>query len=65
MDKLRTIYSFAEGIHELMYDIKQFKDSGKLRKDFRATSWGRVYWNKWINELNMVISFLKGDLNLF
>jgi len=63
--KLRTMHPFSEYIHELVYDIKQLENTGKIRDDFRVTSWGRVFRKKWIDELPMVINWLKGDLKLF
>jgi len=63
--KLRTMHPFAEYIHELVYDIKQLEDTGKIRDDFRVTSWGRIFRKKWIDELPMVINWIKGDLKLF
>jgi len=63
--KLRTMHPFAEYIHELVYDIKQLEDTGKIRDDFRVTSWGRVFRKKWVDELPMIINWLKGNLKIF
>lgn len=59
------MHPFAEYIHELVYDIKQLENTGKIRDDFRITSWGRVFRKKWTDELPMIINWIKGDLKLF
>lgn len=63
--KLRTMHPFSEYIHELLYEIKQLEDTGKIRDDFRVTSWGRVFRKKWVDEMPMIINWVKGDLKLF
>jgi len=63
--KLPTMHLFAEYIHELVYDIKQLEDNGRIRDDFRETSWERVFRKKWVDELPMIFIWLKGDLKLF
>ncbi|MFX0134434.1 MAG: sugar transferase [Candidatus Hodarchaeota archaeon] len=62
--KLRTMYPYSEYIQKFTYDIFGTKDGDKITNDFRITSWGRVLRKIWIDELPMLINFLKGELKL-
>ena len=62
--KLRTMYPYSEYVHKLLYDNNELSPSGKIRDDTRITSWGRKLRKYWIDELPMLINFLRGDLKL-
>ena len=62
--KLRTMHPYSEYIQEFVYETNNLEVGGKLRNDFRVTSWGRVLRRLWIDELPMLINFLNGDLKL-
>jgi len=62
--KLRTMHPFAEYLHQYIFDKHQLEDSGKIKDDFRITSWGRFFRKTWLDELPMLINWLKGDLKL-
>lgn len=62
--KLRTMHPFAEYLHQYIFDKHQLEDSGKIKNDFRITSWGRFFRKTWIDELPMLANWLKGDLKL-
>ncbi len=62
--KLRTMHPFAEYLHQYIFDKHKLEDSGKIKDDFRITSWGRFFRKTWIDELPMLANWLKGDLKL-
>jgi len=62
--KLRTMHPFAEYLHQYIFDKHQLEDSGKIKDDFRITSWGRFFRKTWLDELPMLINWLKRDLKL-
>jgi len=62
--KLRTMYPYSEYVHRLLYDNNELSQSGKIRDDTRITSWGCKLRKYWIDELPMLINFLRGDLKL-
>lgn len=62
--KLQTMYPYSEFIHEYVMQLNELADSGKVRDDFRITTWGRIFRRLWIDELPMIMNLLKGDLKL-
>jgi lipopolysaccharide/colanic/teichoic acid biosynthesis glycosyltransferase len=62
--KLRTMHPFAEYLHQYIFDKHKLEDSGKIRDDFRITSWGRFFRKTWIDELPMLFNWLRRDLKL-
>ena len=62
--KLRTMHPFAEYIHRYVHEKMSLEESGKIKNDFRVTSWGRFFRKAWIDELPMIVNWLKGDLKL-
>jgi len=62
--KLRTMHPYSEYIQDYVYRLHDLKDGGKFKNDFRITSWGAVCRKIWLDELPMLINFLKGDMKL-
>ncbi len=62
--KIRTMHPYAEYLQEYMYEQNKLQDGGKFKNDFRITSWGRFFRRFWIDELPMVVNFLKGEIKL-
>ncbi len=62
--KLRTMHPYSEFIQDYVYKLHDLQDGGKFRNDFRITSWGAVCRKIWLDELPMIINFLKGDMKL-
>lgn len=63
--KLRTMHPYSEYIQDYVYKLHDLQNGGKFRRDFRITSWGKICRKVWIDELPMIINFLKGEMKLF
>jgi len=62
--KIRTMHPYAEYLQEYIYRQNSLKDGGKFKDDFRITNWGRFFRKFWIDELPMLVNFLKGEIKL-
>ncbi len=62
--KLRTMHPYSEYIQSYVYRINDLGEGGKFKNDFRITSWGSFCRKVWLDELPMIINFLKGDMKL-
>ncbi|MGE5682101.1 MAG: sugar transferase [Bacillota bacterium] len=62
--KLRTMHPYSEYIQQFVYDLNGSQNGDKLNNDFRVASWGRVFRKYWIDELPMLINWLKGEIKL-
>ena len=62
--KLRTMHPYSEYIQGYVYSKHDLKEGGKFKNDFRITSWGSICRRIWLDELPMLINFLKGDMKL-
>jgi len=63
--KLRTMHPYSEYIQDYVYTLYDLQKGGKFKNDFRITSWGAVCRKIWLDELPMLINFLRGDMKLF
>lgn len=62
--KIRTMHPYAEYLQEYVYRTNQLASGGKFKNDFRVTSWGRILRKLWIDELPMILNFMKGEIKL-
>ena len=62
--KMRTMHPYAEYLQEYLYETNQLDEGGKIKNDFRVTSWGKVMRRLWIDELPMIANLLKGDMKI-
>lgn len=62
--KIRTMHPYAEYIQSYIFDSNNLRDGGKIKDDYRITSWGKFIRKFWIDELPMAINFLKGEVKL-
>jgi len=62
--KMRTMHPYSEYIHQYIYDRNKLDEKGKIKDDFRITNWGKFFRKLWIDELPMIINWLKGDIKL-
>jgi lipopolysaccharide/colanic/teichoic acid biosynthesis glycosyltransferase len=62
--KLRTMNPYAEYLQSFLFEKNSLKEGGKFRNDFRITSWGRFLRKYWIDEIPMIINYLKREIKL-
>ena len=62
--KLRTMYPYSEFIQGDIYEKYHLDQSGKMKGDYRITSWGKIFRKYFIDEIPQFYNWLKGDLNL-
>lgn len=62
--KIRTMHAFAEYLQEYIYERNSLQEGGKFKNDFRISTMGRFFRKYWLDELPMLINFIKGDVKL-
>jgi lipopolysaccharide/colanic/teichoic acid biosynthesis glycosyltransferase len=62
--KMRTMHPYSEYVHQYIYDRNKLDEKGKIKDDFRITAWGKVFRKLFIDEIPMLINWIKGDLKL-
>lgn len=62
--KLRTMHPYAEYLQDYIFKHHRLKAGGKFNEDFRITAWGKVCRKWWIDELPMLINWLRADVKL-
>jgi Sugar transferases involved in lipopolysaccharide synthesis len=62
--KMRTMHPFSEFIQKYAYERNSLQEGGKIKYDFRVTTWGRIFRKLWIDELPMLVNFFIGDMKL-
>jgi lipopolysaccharide/colanic/teichoic acid biosynthesis glycosyltransferase len=62
--KLRTMHPYSEYLQEYVYERNKLSLSGKFKDDFRITGWGKSLRKLWIDELPMLINWVRRDLKL-
>ena len=60
--KLRTMYPYSEFIQDFVYNHNKLETGGKFKDDFRVPAWGKLFRKLWIDELPMLINWVKGEL---
>lgn len=62
--KMRTMYPYSEYLQDYVFQQYDLEEGGKIRNDFRMTSWGTFLRKYWLDELPMFINFFKGEMKL-
>ncbi len=62
--KLRTMHPYSEYIQDYVYLLHDLQQGGKLKHDFRITSWGRFCRRIWLDELPMIANYFAGEMKL-
>jgi lipopolysaccharide/colanic/teichoic acid biosynthesis glycosyltransferase len=63
--KFRTMHPYAEYIQKYVFDARGGMDiADKSNDDWRITTWGKFMRKYWLDELPMLINWLKGDVKL-
>ena len=63
--KFRTMHPYAEYIQKYVFDQRGGMDiADKSNDDWRITTWGRFMRKYWLDELPIVLNWLRGDVKL-
>jgi hypothetical protein len=62
--KMRTMHPYSEYLQQYVYEHSRLKEGGKFKDDFRVNTAGKYLRRLWIDELPMLINFLRGDLKI-
>lgn len=62
--KVRTMHAYSEYLQEYIYKKNSLDVGGKFKVDFRITPIGKFLRKVWLDELPMIINWLKGELKM-
>ena len=62
--KFRTMHPYSEFIQKEIVENNNLDKSGKIKNDFRITSWGKVMRKLWIDEIPQIVNWLQGDISI-
>ena len=62
--KIRTMHPYSEYLQNYVYELNSLNDEGKINKDIRITTMGRLMRKYWIDELPMILNILKGEMKI-
>jgi len=62
--KLRTMHAYSEYLQPYVFEKNNLQEGGKIKRDFRITTLGHFARKYWLDELPMIINFLKGDMKV-
>lgn len=62
--KFRTMHAYSEYLQPYIYKQEGLCNGGKIADDYRVNAMGRFLRKTWLDELPMLINWIKGDLKL-
>ena len=62
--KLRTMYAYSEYLQPYIYKQQGLAVGGKISDDYRVSPIGHFLRKTWLDELPMLINWVKGDLKI-
>ena len=62
--KFRTMHPYSEYLQKYIHDNYQLEESGKFKKDFRITGWGKLFRKMWIDELPQLLNLFRSELSI-
>lgn len=60
--KFRTMHPYSEYLQAYVYLKNHLQQNGKFNDDFRVTSWGRKMRKVWMDEIPMLLNWLRRDV---
>ena len=63
--KIRTMHPYSEYLQNYFLQNHKLDVSGKIKNDFRISSFAKYMRKYWIDEIPMIFNILKGDLKIF
>ena len=58
------MHPYSEYLQNYVYELNSLNDEGKINKDIRITTMGRLMRKYWIDELPMILNILKGEMKI-
>ena len=62
--KFRTMHPYSEILQAYIYERYSLQEGGKFNHDIRVTTLGRMMRKYWLDELPMLLNWIKGDMKL-
>lgn len=62
--KFRTMHAYSEYLQPYIFKCNDLSQGGKIADDYRVSSVGKFLRKTWLDELPMIINWMKGDLKL-
>lgn len=62
--KFRTMHAYSEYLQPYIYKTGGLCEGGKFADDYRVNAAGKIMRKAWIDELPMIINWIKGDLKI-
>lgn len=62
--KFRTMHPYSEFLQAYIYERYSLQEGGKFNHDIRVTTLGRIMRKYWMDELPMLLNWIKGDMKL-
>jgi lipopolysaccharide/colanic/teichoic acid biosynthesis glycosyltransferase len=62
--KLRTMHPYAEYLQGYIHKKNDLAEGGKMKDDFRISTMGKFFRKTWLDELPMIVNWLKRDLKI-
>ena len=62
--KFRTMHPYSEFLQAYIYERYSLQEGGKFNHDIRVTTLGRIMRKYWLDELPMLLNWIKGDMKL-
>ena len=58
------MHPYSEFIQSDIFEQQDIDSNGKIKDDFRITSWGRILRKLWIDEILRYTNWVRGDISI-
>lgn len=62
--KFRTMHPYADYLQAYIHGQNDLQSNGKFKDDFRVATWGKFMRKLWIDELPMLLNWIRRDIKL-